>query len=364
MRFRTCIIAIAVFATTIAVSAADLQLQKETLADGVYLFRAPSELDMWTATNVVAVVNDDDVTVFDTCTRPVTARMVIAEIRKITNKPVRTIINSHWHMDHWMGNDEFVKAWPGVQIIATTGTRDYMKRMGNGFFADSLTRGLTRARTALDEAIRTGKTADGNVFTSEIRQSTEQEIKNTSNFQAEIAQVPHVLPNLVYDESLTFWRGNREFRLMSVTGDATASTAMFLPKERILVTGDALVSPERGDGPPPWTTNSYAITPWLATLRKFQSLDARVIVPGQGDAFHDQNYLDLTADLFASVLDQVHAAMERGVTNLADIQAAVHVDAIGIRYTPGAATPAPSFTNLVAKLVKKASQEAFDGVER
>lgn len=324
-------------------SAADLQLKTEKLAEGVYLFRAPSDLDMWTSTNVVAVVNDEDVTVFDTCTRPVTARMVIAEIRKVTDKPVRTIVNSHWHMDHWMGNDEFLKAYPGAQIIATEETRDYMKRMTNAFFAGSLDRSLARMREA---------------------KAKPEEIAATESFQKEVAGVPHVLPNVAYRDSLTFWRGNREFRLMSVVGDATGSTAMYLPAERILVAGDALVRPEEGDGPPPWTTNSYAITPWLATLRRFQSLDARVIVPGQGAALHDEEFLNLTADLFASILDQVHAGMERGLHKLTDIQAVVNVDAIGVRYTPGATAPSEAFKRLVTTLTKKAAQEAFDGVER
>jgi glyoxylase-like metal-dependent hydrolase (beta-lactamase superfamily II) len=338
--------------------AADLQLKIEKLAGDVYLFRAPSDLDMWTATNVVAVVNDRDVTVFDTCTRPVTARMVIAEIRKITDKPVRTIVNSHWHMDHWMGNAEFVKAYPGVEIIATEETRGYMQRMGNGFFADSIGRGLARARTALDEAIKSGSLTDA------VRREKEQEIADTETFQKEIAEVPHILPTVVYRDSMKFWRGKREFQLMSVVGDATGSTAMYLPAERILVTGDALVRPENREGPPPWTTNSYAIKPWLDSLRRFQALDARVIVPGQGGALHDETYLDLTAQLFASIIEQVHAAMERGITKLPDIQAAVNVDAIGVQYTPGAVAPHPSFKPLVATLTRKAAQEALDGVER
>ena len=106
-------------------------LIKEVLADGVYLFRAPEALDRWTATNVVVVVNQDDVTVFDSFTLPATARLAIAEIRALTSKPVRTLINSHWHMDHWSGNDEFRKAFPGIQIIATAETRGYMTRMGS-----------------------------------------------------------------------------------------------------------------------------------------------------------------------------------------------------------------------------------------
>lgn len=349
-KFVVC--ALVMFAAAVA-AAADLQLTKETLADGVYLFRAPSDLDLWTATNVVAVVGDRDVTVFDTCTRPVTARMVIAEIRKITDKPVRTIINSHWHMDHWMGNAEFAKAYPGVEIIATEETRAYMQRMGNAFFSGSIAKGVARRRADLANA-----TSDAQ------RKQLEDEIALYDAFAKESAEVPHVLPTLTYREELTFWRGKREFRLMSVVGDATGSTALFLPAEKILVTGDALVHPESGDGPPPWTTNSYAITPWLATLRKFQALDAHVIVPGQGPAFHDEAYLDLTAELYQSILDQVHGAMERGLTTLADIQAAVNVDAIGLRYTPGAAAPDPDFKRLVTTLTKKAAQEAFDGVER
>src|SRR6476660_579799 len=135
----------------------DTSLTKEILGDGIYLFRAPSALDLWTATNVVVIVNDEDVTVFDSNTRARTARMVIAEIRKITPKPVRTLINSHWHQDHWSGNDEYVKAFPGLQIVATTETRDYMKRMGSKFFADGLNTEVVRSRAALDTAIKTGK---------------------------------------------------------------------------------------------------------------------------------------------------------------------------------------------------------------
>ncbi|HEX5045147.1 MAG TPA: MBL fold metallo-hydrolase [Candidatus Polarisedimenticolaceae bacterium] len=124
-------------------------LAKEVLADGVVLFRAPEALDVWTATNVVVVVGDEDVTVFDTNTRPVTTRQVLAEIRKLTDKPVRTLINSHWHMDHWSGNAEYRKAFPGVRIVSTLATRDYLKRMSAGFFAASAEGSAARMREEL-----------------------------------------------------------------------------------------------------------------------------------------------------------------------------------------------------------------------
>ncbi|MGZ7079278.1 MAG: MBL fold metallo-hydrolase, partial [Thermoanaerobaculia bacterium] len=358
----TCAVILALASAHAAETPPTSGLTKEMLAKDIYLFRASSDLDMWTATNVVAVVNDSDVTVFDSNTRPVTARMVIAEIRKITDKPVRTLINSHWHMDHWSGNAEYVKVFPGIQIIATAETRDYMKRMGSGFFADSAGGGLARARTALAEAIKTGKLSDGTVLTDELRRQKEQSIAETENFAKEVAAIPRVLPNMAFRDSLVFWRGAREFRLFTVTGDATGSAAMYLPAEKLLVTGDALVGPEEGPGPPPWTTNSYSIAPWLASLREFDALDTNIIVPGQGPAFHDKRFLKLTIDLYASIIDQVHAALERGVFKLDDVQAAVNVDSIGVQYTPGAATPGEPFKRLVTARVKKAYQESLDGV--
>jgi len=128
--------------------------------------------------------------------------------------------------------------------------------------------------------------------------------------------------------------------------------------------GDALVTQEEGNGPPPWTTNSYAISPWLTSLRGVERLDANIVVPGQGPAFHDKAYLKLTGDLFESIIAQVHAALERGLVSGPEVQAAVNVDAIGRQYAPNAPQPDPRFRTLVAALVRKAHQEALDGVAR
>jgi hypothetical protein len=128
--------------------------------------------------------------------------------------------------------------------------------------------------------------------------------------------------------------------------------------------GDALVSPERGNGPPPWTTNSYAITPWRNSLRDLATLDVNVVVPGQGPAFRDKKYLELTVSLFTSIIEQVHAALERGIMAQADVLAAVNVDAIGRQYMPGGAEPEPRFRAVVAALVRKVQQESWDGIQR
>jgi len=338
-------------------------ITRDTLAEGIYLFRAPSALELWTATNVVVIVNRDDVTVFDSFTRAGTARAVIAEIRRLTRKPVRTLINSHWHQDHWSGNAEFQRAWPGVQIIATTGTRDYMSRMGGGYFAASIERGLVVARAALDSAVRTGRQADGSPLTPAARQAQEKDIADNEAFEREVRALPRVLPTIAYRDTLILWSGDREFRLYSVTGDATASTVLYLPAEKLLVTGDALVAQESGEGPPPWTTTSYAITPWLNSLRGLEALDLQIVVPGQGVPFHDKSYLQLTIRVYDAIIRQVHAALERGVVGLEAVQAAVDVDSLGRQYHPDG-TLAASFRPWVGRLAAKVYQESLDGVAR
>jgi glyoxylase-like metal-dependent hydrolase (beta-lactamase superfamily II) len=208
--------------------------------------------------------------------------------------------------------------------------------------------------------MKSGKLKDGKPFTAADKKRMENSIKETAEFAAEVRAVPRVLPNLVYRDTMIFWSGNREFRLSSETGDATASTVLYLPAEGVLVTGDVLVSPESGKGTPPWTMNSYDVSKWLKSLRRLDALDAKVIVPGQGPAMHNETYLKLTIEMYESVIAQVKAALARGIVRYEAVKGAVNVDAIGRRYMPGSAL-GPYFHEWVADIVKRAHQEALDG---
>lgn len=339
-------------------------LIREPLGEGIWLFRAPSELDLWTSSNSLVIVNSDDVVVFDNNARPSTTRLLIAEIRKLTPKPVTVLINSHWHQDHWSGNAEFAKAWPGLRIIATRQTREFMARMGPGYFADQIARNIPRLRTELDREILSGREADGTALEPAERASKEAEIEQIGAFAEETRNSPRVLPNLVFDHDLVFWSGTREFRVLEETGDASASTVLFLPAERVLATGDVLVMPENGMGPPPWSTNSNAVAAWLESLRALCALDARIIVPGQGPAQHDDAYLKLTTDLYSAIVDQVHGALRRGLFRLDDVRASMDLEAIGRRYFPESQQASPAFNRLADDLVRRAFQEALDSAGR
>lgn len=335
-------------------------IERVRLTDDVYLFRAPGDLDKWTATNSVAVINDDGVLVFDTNTLPSTARMVLAEIRGLTDQPVRYVVNSHWHMDHWSGNEVYADSFPGVQIVATYATRSYMARMPAPFFANMP--GLEAARVRLDSALARGTFSDGEPVTEARVEAIRANHREVAVFEREILDTRRVLPNTTYTDSLTLTSGGREFRLYSMTGDAAGSTVLYLPEERILVTGDVLVRRGDGRGSQPWTMNSFAVSEWLEALRKLESFDAAIIVPGQGPALYDGEFLRTTRELYETLITQAHAALEEGAVKLTDVRSRVDVDAIRLRFTEGEADLDLNFEAVVMALLGKIVQEAHDGV--
>src|SRR6185312_13753127 len=115
-------------------------------------------------------------------------------------------------------------------------------------------------------------------------------------------------------------------------------------------TGDVLVRTEEGTGAQPWTTNSYAITPWLASLKAMDGLDLGVIVPGQGAALPDRTYLRRTIAMYEAIIGQVHQALERGAVSLAEVRQAVNLDAIRVQFTGGDAAQDAEFNRVTGAL--------------
>src|SRR4029079_17440099 len=92
--------------------------------------------------NSAVIVNADDVVIVDSHISPASGRAMLQELRSITDKPVRFLVNTHFHYDHVNGNQAFA---PAADIIG----HDYTRRklsgdvLQSGMFADVL-RGLPR----------------------------------------------------------------------------------------------------------------------------------------------------------------------------------------------------------------------------
>ena len=304
-----------VLLSSVAAAAPGRDIKKTRIADGIYQFTTAAD-GYVEQLNSLVIVGPRDVTVFDTGTRPSDARIVLAEIRKLTDRPVRTVINSHWHPDHWSGNEVYVAAFPDVEIIATEETAGYMRHAAPAWSA-RFQINLERAEKDLDEAIRSGKQADGTPFTAAQRQKDEADVRLYRDFAAEARTVRRTFPTLTYSGKLTLMRGGRELRLISLVGDSVGTTVLYLPREKVVATGDVVVHPI------PYSTPSP--TQRIASLQQLRALDFEVLIPGHGPAMRDRAYVDLQIKLLESVVTQVRAALLKGAATLDEVQKEVSV---------------------------------------
>src|SRR5258706_16198394 len=96
------------------------------LAPGIFLFSTPGYGDVGLDGNSIAVTSRDGVLVFDTNGTPGASAAVLAQIRTLTDRPVRWIVNSHWHWDHWYGTEIYQQAFPDVRIVSHEKNRQLM----------------------------------------------------------------------------------------------------------------------------------------------------------------------------------------------------------------------------------------------
>jgi cyclase len=322
-------------------------IRMTVIADGIYQFMTMRDSYV-RQLNTVVVVNNRDVLVFDTGTRPSCARLILAEIRKITNKPIRYLVNSHGHPDHWSGNMVYADAYPDVDIIATAQTRDMMQRMA-GVWGPRFAAELASRRAALAAELSSGKRADGSTPTSVELAQEKSDVDEYAIFTDETLKLRRVFPTVAFMDTLSFFHGGREFRFMSVTGDAEGTTVLYLPKERVLITGDAVSYPI------PYY--SARLGAHAASLKMLAELHASVIVPGHGPAFHDNAFLNLELRLIETVSNGVARAKASGVQTVEEMEKVVTADDLRESFAHGDSDLEARFRTRVKALVGFAMAE-------
>ena len=109
----------------------------EKVADGVYAALARPQI--LTNCNAAIFVNSRDVLVVDAHSKPSAAAALIAQIKKdITAKPVRYLVNSHFHWDHTQGDAAYKASGAKVDIIASEATKQLMTQLSRNRLKESL----------------------------------------------------------------------------------------------------------------------------------------------------------------------------------------------------------------------------------
>lgn len=236
----------------------------EKWADGVYLATGG------TGSQSCVIVGDQDVLLYDVGTTPAGARALMADVKRITDKPIRTVVNSHFHYDHSFGNGAFA---PDVQIIGHRFTRT---------------------------AIQSFDTLHREPFLSWIGRAEGTNLERSK----EIVPIP---PTVTFDTSLVINKGGREIRLLFLgRGHTAGDVVLYLPKERIVCSGDL------AEGGLPYLGDGY-FDEWVSTLEALKQLDWAVCLPGHGRPFSDKGHVTALQSYLTDAVEQISRIRMQGV---------------------------------------------------
>src|SRR5882672_1027825 len=269
----------------------------EKVIDGV--FSATASGTMTVGSNSPIILTDDEALVIDSEITPAAARALVADLKAVTSKPVRYVVDSHYHYDHAHGNQVFMR---DAQVIGHDNTR---RRMLTNVLEQYTYLSSVQPVPARVDALkqRIAQEAD-----PQQKAALERQVANSLAYLEQIKETKVTPPNLTFDRTMTLFRGGREIRLLYLgRGHTDTDVVVYLPKERIVCTGDLMESvvSYMGDSFP---------EDWIATLDKLKAIDFDTVMPGHGVVFKGKTKIDAFQNYLRDAMTQVTALRKQGVS--------------------------------------------------
>jgi cyclase len=219
------------------------------IAEGIYSYvdtKDPSPSASFGA-NAGIIIGKDGVVVIDTLTSAKEAQRFIRDIRSITDKPIKYVINTHHHLDHSLGNSEFVKL--GAVVISQERSRREAQKDADTIIKRALTYG----------------------FTAEALEGTTV-----------------ALPALTFTDRMTIELGDRSVELIYPGPSHTiGSSVVLIPDAKVLFAGDMLFTNFHPN------VRDADMDGWVKALDKIAALDVQKIIPGHGPVSGKQDLADM-----------------------------------------------------------------------
>jgi glyoxylase-like metal-dependent hydrolase (beta-lactamase superfamily II) len=241
----------------------NIPVQVTEVAPGLYFQYHHQE------SNNAFLVTDEGVLLIDTRQHPKRAEELLATIRKYTDKPVRWVVNTHAHGDHYFGNSVF-------------------KREGATIVAHRDTAGMMKAQFDREMKRRMGYFKQRGYDPGEVKL---------------------VLPDVAYDSRMTITLGGRTIEILYLgPGQNPGDTFVYFPKERVLYSGGPF---SKNSWPNPSFTPS--IQGWVGVLEKIAAMDVDKYLGGHGDIGTKEDVL-AEARMLNDFDAGMRAAVAKGMT--------------------------------------------------
>ena len=301
-----------------------LAFEFEEVVPGVYHARGTGALSV--GSHGAVIVNEEDVLLVESHISPAAAYAVVDEIEALTDKPVRYVVNTHYHFDHAHGNQIYPE---DVHVIGHEVTREMLESgasMGRSYelfvgrlpeqvvaivAAEEELRGRfeelrERVDAAEDEAEREELEGELETLQGELETLQGRAAYMRNYLAGQDALVPKG-PNTTLSERMTLFRGDREIRILFFgRGHTGGDVVVHLPQERVIVTGDLLIPglPYMGDG---------YLAEWVETLEHVKALDFDWVLPGHGNPFQDRERITHLQDYMRDLQERAAALHAQGI---------------------------------------------------
>ena len=223
-----------------------------------------------TASNSIVWVTDEGVLVIDTKQHPRQAQALVAEIRKITAKPIRWAFVTQAHGDHYLGNQVLKRE--GAILVAQNEVARLME-------------------TYIDKEMK-----------------RRQAFFDRNQFDPK--EIALTIPDVTFDKHMVIRLGGKAAHLLYFgPGQDPGNAFVYFPHAKALATGGGYVT--RSWSNPMFTPS---VDGWITILRQIKAMDVDMYLPGHGDVGTKQNVDEMVqflTDLQAGVRDAIARGMDK-----------------------------------------------------
>jgi cyclase len=299
----------AAWARALARTAGSQLFDLEQVTAGVYCARSRPQAEI--NCNAAIFVNSSDVLVVDTHSKPSAAASLIGQIRKdITTKPVRYVVNTHFHWDHIQGSQAYRAAFGRIDFITSEPTRRLMSDLA-----------LKRFQATLDEVpkqIDALRERAGKAGSAAEKAFCEDQIRQLQAYQSEMKSFALELPTVTFEKSHVIKDKAHELHLEFHGRAHTAGdVVVFCPEKRVLASGDMI------HGHFPYIADGFPKS-WPETIDSVSKLGFDKICPGHGPAQGNRQRMVNMRDYITELTEKVETGKKAGKT-IADLQQTITV---------------------------------------
>ena len=269
----------------------------EKVGEGVYYATSAGVMNV--GANSPIFVNDDEVLMVESSITPAAARAMVNDIKAITNKPIRYVVDSHYHYDHAHGNQVFISS------ATVIGHENTYKRLQTNVLEQYTFLTSVQPVPARVDGLKQRLAQEKD---PEQKAAIERQIKSSLDYLEQVKETKVTPPNLTLDRRMTLYRGSREIQIIYLgRGHTDTDIVVYLPKERMIATGDLMESVISYMG------DSYP-DEWIATLDRLRAIDFDTVLPGHGVVFKGKDRIVAFQQYLRDLVTQVNTLRKQGLS--------------------------------------------------